>query len=118
MILEFVLRSSAGSRFAVSILRGRALARAAAVTVEYVKEQGGSLYFTCWTDPENCYNIVYDPTMPGGWCKHVARCASFYLPWLPQAAAGAAKLKATVKEQGREIKAWEKQAKKLEMPRP
>lgn len=47
-----------------------ALDRAGIVTVEFVREKQGRIYFSCWTDPGSRYNVVYDPHSPGGWCKH------------------------------------------------
>jgi hypothetical protein len=92
-----------------------ALARSATVEAERLDE---ARWLARSKGSPHTYVVAYDPDQPGGWCKHVARCASTFLPWLGEAAAGAATLIATVKEQGKEIRVWEKHAKKLKVPRP
>jgi len=67
-----------------------ALARSASVTVEFVGADGDKLQFIAWTEPENRYNVTYDPNHAGGWDKHVLACLTHLVPWHRQLALGAA----------------------------
>ena len=86
-----------------------ALERSAAVETERLD---ASRWLARSKGSPNTYVVVYDPTEPGGWCKHIARCASSYLPWLAQAAEGAAALSRELTDKRKELRECQKQQKR------
>jgi len=84
------------------------------VTVRFIKEDGNGIHFTAWSDPEERYNVTYDPGSPGGWCKHIVACAAHWFPWNRQLALGADEALGEIKKLRKELGSERKKRERIE----
>lgn len=87
----------------------KAAGRAELVTVEFQGEEKGSLRFSCWTNPDVRYSVVYDPNQPGGFCKHCFAALAHFAPWILVVETGASEALIELARLRKQKQRWEKQ---------